>query len=93
MGNVLPAIVSALSCESLWKYVMNSGRCNSSCADICTCECETDYIDPGSDSEFSVDVDSCCGAAHYVTTKSHDPVNGNRSTETGARGEVPTGEE
>ncbi len=62
---------------------MNSGRCNSSCADTCTRECETDYIDPGSDSEYSVDVDSCCGAAHYVTTKSHDPVNGNRTAEGG----------
>ncbi len=72
MGNALPAIVSALSCESLWKYVLNASRCTSTCGDICECGCETDIVDPGSDSDFSVDVDSCCGAVHYATTKSHD---------------------
>ncbi len=81
MGNVLPAIVKALSCEALWKYTLNSGRCNSNCGEICGCSCEKDLVDPGSDSEYSVDVDSCCGTAHYVTTKPNDSINGDRTSE------------
>ena len=93
MGNVSPAIVKALSCEALWKYTLNAGRSNSNCGDICGCSCETDLVDPGSDSEYSVDVDSCCGAAHYVTTKSGDPVNGDRTSEAGVPGPSTPAEE
>ena len=40
------AIVNALSCSDLYKYVFNSMRCKSDCCKHnLTCDCETDAID------------------------------------------------
>ena len=92
MGNVVAAVGKALSCSDLWRYVLNAARCDSQCG-TCGCSCETDLVDPGSDSEYSVDIDSCCGTAHYLSAKKGDHVNGDWTAETGLRGEVPAVEE
>jgi len=66
MGNAIkPAIIRALSCDALYKYVLNAMTCDSDCG-ICGCRCQTEQIDD-TDSDCSVDVDSCCGAVHYAT--------------------------
>ncbi len=50
------AIVNALSCSDLYKYVFNSMRCKSDCCHhYFTCDCETDEIDLPSDNN-----DLCC---------------------------------
>ena len=47
------AILNALSCSDLYKYVFNSMRCKSDCCkDFLVCDFETDAIDlQSSDSE------------------------------------------
>ena len=92
MGNVVVAVGKALSCGDLWKYVLNSGRCSSQCG-TCGCTCETDLVDPASDSEYSVDIDSCCGTAHYLSAKRGDHVNGDREVEGGVQNQTPTTQE
>ena len=74
MGNAIKpdAIIRALSCQDFARYVCNSMTCDSDCG-ICGCRCQTDQIDiDEADSECSLDIDSCGGAAHYASTKSPD---------------------
>ena len=75
MGNAIrpEAIIRALSCDALFKYVLNAMTCDSDCG-ICGCRCQTDQIDiDDADSDCSLEIDSCCAAAHYTSTKSRDP--------------------
>ena len=72
MGQALPGIIQALSCEKLYTHVLNSMTCESQCG-ICGCRCHTDEIEVDEETA-SVDVDSCCGMIHY-TTEAHDAHN------------------
>ena len=54
------AIVNALSCSDLYKYVFNSMRCKSDCCKHnLTCDCETDAVElQSNDSESPIH--KCC---------------------------------
>ena len=57
------SIIRAFSCEYCAKFVFNAMDVKSRCCDCFDCEFVTEKVDlPDDDSEFSVEVDGCCGA-------------------------------
>ena len=67
------AIVNALSCSDLYKYVFNSMRCKSDCCKHnLTCDCETDAIDlQSTDSEG---LGGCFGGNAESDTSDEPPI-------------------
>jgi hypothetical protein len=70
------AILNALACSDLYKYVFNSMRCKSDCCEhYLTCDCETDAVDiQSSDSEtldcFGSNLESDTLDGHDLISKS-----------------------
>jgi hypothetical protein len=65
------AVINALSCSDLYKYVFNSMRCKSDCCKhYLICDCETDAVDIQS----SDDEKFCClgGKADSDTSEGPD---------------------
>ena len=58
MGQVIPSVIKALSCETCAKYVCNSMDLKSHCSDCCDFELHTSEIDISDDdvSEISIDI-------------------------------------
>ena len=69
MGQTLPSLINALSCKTLYTHVLNAMTCESECG-MCAFRCRTDEVEV-SDSDTSVDMESCCGGIHY-TTDAHE---------------------
>ena len=65
MGQVLPSIIDALSCKTLYTHVLNVMTCDSECG-VCNCHCHTDEVEV-SDDDASFDAEGCCGTIHYST--------------------------
>jgi hypothetical protein len=56
-------VLDALSCKTFFTHVLNAMRCESSCG-WCSCNCETDEIEVGDDTEFRAE--GCCGSVEYI---------------------------
>ena len=63
MGNALPALLKTNCFHDLIYYVLNESECHSTCADFCSCGCETHQVEQpegDSGSEIEVEVENCC---------------------------------
>jgi len=77
MATVIATIVSsvceALSLTDLYKYVLNSMHCKSSCCKhFIDCELDTEKIDIPSDDDGDGTVkiiEACCGGLHDIYTE------------------------
>ena len=58
MGQVIPSIIKALSCETCAKYVCNSMDLKSQCSDCCDFEVHTNEVVADDSSEISIDIGS-----------------------------------
>jgi hypothetical protein len=64
------AILNALSCSDLYKYVFNSMRCKSDCCEhYLTCDCETSEVDLQSNDSEKL----CCFGGNVESDTSDGP--------------------
>ena len=67
------AIVNALSCSDLYKYVLNRMHCKSDCCHHnLMCDCDTDAVEIQEDIENDIHIENQCCMRGYDENDGHE---------------------